>query len=200
MPHKTRDADFYLRLLGEVVELPPEETLEEKWAREEEEGKYVAEPTQGKKQQAFHALRQAKSADRFIEAIIDKYIPKPEGLPDPSAEADEMRTNPDLRYELGSYLLRDKLPQLRRDRPHSVPSRVYIGREKSPNHPGYRHLGKINSDEYSVMLVLAMLDGTFEEPGPGDPIVLDEHGRPELGQHRAAALLLLNREGEYHGY
>lgn len=189
-PKQTSDSDFYTRLLKGEPALQTAETYQEKLKREAEDAKYITEPTDEQKRTAWGRLHEAES-DLVIEAIISKYVTR-EGPRDPVSVTDTLRTNADLRYELGSYLLRDKLPKIAREQPHDIPSRVFVGGQKSPNHRGYAHLGHINSREYAVILALSMLDGTFSDPGIGDPIERNSKGYIELGQHRAAAEVLLS--------
>jgi len=186
--------DFYYRLLMDQVS--EEELIQKRAAserqQEEDEERFIKEPTVDMKLQAFNRLQDAKQDDPYIAAIVDKYIPAVAGMPDYEAIVKQVRSDADLRYELGSYLLRDKLPRLKRETPHAVSQRVFIGSEKTPARAGYRHLGKLNSQEYTAMLALSMLDGTYENREHVDPIVVNvEKPWNTQGQHRLAAKLLL---------
>jgi hypothetical protein len=186
--------DFYYRLIMNQV---PEEELIQKRAdterqQEEDEERFIKQPTVDMKLQAFDRLQNAKRDDPYIAAIVEKYIPATAGIPDYDAIVKQVRADADLRYELGSYLLRDKLPRLKRENPHAVSQRVFTGSEKSPARAGYRHLGKLNSQEYTSMLALSMLDGTYEDREHVDPIVINvEKPWNTQGQHRLGAKLLL---------
>lgn len=186
------DIDTYTRMLtGE--ELPePKLSLQEKIAKENEELKYVDTPGEEEIKAARNRLREAMSRDRIIEAIVDKYVSNEAWRGNEVVEI--VRKNADLRYELGSYLLRDKIPMIKRERPHDLPDRVFVGRQKNANHTGYAHLGYLNSQEYAAMLALSMVDGTYKQPGPGDPIERGKDGRIAVGQHRAAAHILLGED------
>lgn len=98
-----------------------------------------------------------------------------------------LRENPELRVKLGGYLL-EKIRTL-----DHVPDRFsQLERTlKSPAHPGYADL-QLTSEEYSAMLALSMLDGTFKwEKTRHDPIIVNQYGEGELGQHRLVALMAL---------
>jgi hypothetical protein len=186
--------EYYRRLvMGEVSEQEQAERREAAAKRQRgDTERFAKEPTVDMKLRAFQTLQNAKQDDPIIEAIVDKHIPPSDGLPDYSSVVDQVRTDVGLRYELGSYLLRDKLTRFKQESPHAVPYRVFVGTEKSPAHPGYLHLGKLNSQEYSAMLALSMVDGTYDDREDSDPIITypDKPGEM-LGQHRAAAKLLL---------
>lgn len=100
---------------------------------------------------------------------------------------DAVRTDANLRYDIGTYFLKDKLPQLAR----ILPDRVIGNGQKRPNHNGYSRHNYLTSREYAVMLALAMIDGTYQEPGSGDPIIRDNDGIATLGQHRFTAKALI---------
>jgi hypothetical protein len=137
------------------------------------------------KESALERLGEARR-DRAVAAILAKF----EGVTQTShgkyATVDAIRGNGELRYELGSYYLRDKLPHMMQ----RLPSQVAKNARKVPSHKGYNHIPDLRSQEYSAMLVLAMLDGTFEDPG-ADTIKENASGAVELGQHKAAANMLI---------
>jgi hypothetical protein len=123
--------------------------------------------------------------DPIADAIIAKY--ENTSLPsDKHSVVDTLRTTSALRYELGSYYLRDKLPTMI----ERLPSQVAADDQKVPSHVGYDHIPNLRSQEYAAMLTLSMLDGTFEDPG-ADTIKLDASGGVELGQHKAVANMLI---------
>lgn len=176
----------YSRLLA--GDLPKPETLSERLKREALEAKY-ATPTEPQRQDAYVRLREA-IRDPNIKDILDTYAPTGSDL-SPESLVDTIRTSADIRYELGSYFLREKIPRLRREHSHTLPERLHGNSGKTPNHKGYG-LSTMNSPEYAAVLALSMLDGTFERVGrTGDPIHRLDNGRVELGQHRAAAAVLL---------
>jgi hypothetical protein len=100
--------------------------------------------------------------------------------------AEVLRENNELRVELGAYLL-TKLDTLQH-----LPSRFYGQQLKNPNEGGYE--GNMTSQEYAALLAVSMLDGTFKtERTRHDPIEM-QYGEVIRGQHRYAALRLLNLE------
>jgi hypothetical protein len=140
------------------------------------------------KDAAWSRLGEARR-DPIADAIVAKYE---DGAQDPSdkhAAVDTIRKNAELRYELGSYYLRDKLPQLI----DKLPRQVAANDQKRPKHMGYKDIPQLGSQEYVAMLALAMLDGTYAEPG-ADTTELYESGDVKLGEHRAAANLLIDSQ------
>ena len=100
--------------------------------------------------------------------------------------AEVLRENNELRVELGAYLL-TKLDTLQ-----YLPSRFYSRQLKNPNEGGYE--GNMTSQEYAALLAVSMLDGTFKaERARHDPIEM-QYGEIIRGQHRYAALRLLDLE------
>jgi hypothetical protein len=60
--------------------------------------------------------------------------------------------------------------------------------------PGYEDIPSMSSHEYVALLALAKLDGSFNYEGYfQDSIQHDESGNVLLGQHRAAADMMLQR-------
>lgn len=150
--------------------------------------KQFPEITDEMKKAAWTKLWEARQ-DPVVVAIMSKcQVQIGAQGDDPYAIVDTVRNNADLRYELGSYYLRDKLPAIQ-DR---LPYRVAVNTQKNPNHPGYRHIPVLTSQEYSAMLALSMIDGTYAQPARGDEISLGASGAVELGQHRAAAQQLIS--------
>lgn len=152
-------------------------------AASEQKGRLPKVTEQSRDESALK-IGEARSWDHKIKEIFDRHQEKL-GPKDRWELADELRTNADLRYDLGSYFL-DKIE----DKWHKMPERVRRDTQKNPNHPTYAHLNGLRSREYAALLALSMLDGTFHEP-KHDPIDYDKHGEATLGQHRAAALELL---------
>lgn len=75
-----------------------------------------------------------------------------------------------------------------------LPSRIQANTRKGPKVAGYPY--DVSSRNYAVLLALSMLDGTFHgQLNPeGDEIEYDANGRAVVGQHRAAALQLLEND------
>lgn len=103
-----------------------------------------------------------------------------------------LRENPDMRTEVGAYLL-EKIAVM-----HNLPDRVASnlqGDAKSPNHGGYdrNYAGQV----YAVILALAMLDGTFKwAENDSDSVEKNEYGDVTLGKHRYAAYMVLGIEND----
>jgi hypothetical protein len=93
-----------------------------------------------------------------------------------------LRDDHTLRYELGWYLYDQKLPTLA----GSLPPRVAQDDYKTTDaYRGYPQ-EMLRSQDYAVLLGLAMLDGTFDDV-PADNT--DRYKEP--GQHRTAAKMLI---------
>lgn len=155
--------------------------VEERRAAEEQKFRV----TEDSERKAFSRLIRAMSYDEALEEIVrrrqaEKHIQSSLEM------VDLIRTDADLRYDLGAYLM-DKL----KENIYKMPDRVAVDRQKTPEHIGYKHLGRLSSQEYAVLLALAMLDGTYHEPDH-NPIKRLPGGQVELGQHRAAAEILLS--------
>ena len=100
-----------------------------------------------------------------------------------------LREDSILRKEVGAYLL-DKL----KAHTSSLPERVARNTQKNANMPGYEDIPSMSSHEYVALLALAKLDGSFNYEGYfQDSIQHDESGNVLLGQHRAAADMMLQR-------
>lgn len=132
------------------------------------------------------ARRIAEEVYRFaaedIKEIFKRY--KDDNHWHRSHMAELLRENDELRSELGFHL-HNKLKET-----EYLPSRFYRPEiMKSPSHPGYE--SHMDSREYTVMLALSMLDGTFDyERVKNDPIVTHDNGEIS-GQHRYVALKIL---------
>lgn len=135
------------------------------------------------------AIIEAMASDAQIERIIEDYKEKNGMSGNHGVEAldrliEHVRTDPNLRYDLGKYFM-VKIEENWR----IMPDRVAADVQKRPNHRGYKRFSYLSGREYAALLALSMIDGTFHNPAH-DP-VKRTNGRVELGQHRAAAELLL---------
>lgn len=141
--------------------------------------------TEQTKQASAIRLGEASAADPSIARIIQKH--QKEGVPeDILSLVDRLRTNVDLRYDLGEYLL-GKVARLA----PTMPDQVRNNARKRPDHFGYEHVPGFRSQEYTTLLALKMLDGTFDDArNPGDKIVPPSTSDGG-GQHRYAAQQLL---------
>jgi len=100
-----------------------------------------------------------------------------------------LREDSSLRKEIGVYLL-DKL----KTSTAILPERVARNAQKNANMPGYENIPNMSSHEYVALLALAKLDGTFSYGGYlEDAIQHDVSGNVTLGQHRAAADMMLQK-------
>jgi hypothetical protein len=187
-PDSSGEVERYTRIINGQAPLEKPETPQERSYREMTEP-YVDVPSAEQINDSLTRMREAEH-DPIIEAIITKHVG---GGSRDASTVELMRTNADLRYELGSYLLRDKIPHMRINRSHDLSERVFYAGEKSPNHKGYNRLGKVRSDEYAVMIALSMMDGTYQKTGPADAIERKD-GKVITGMHRAGAAAVLSRD------
>lgn len=143
--------------------------------------------TETMEKDALSALERASARDDSIAAIIDGYRKERSlALKDiPSA----LRSDQELRFKFGTHLA-DKMDT----EASSMPRRIRVNSEKSPDVKGYEKFRFLTSREYSVLLALSMLDGSFsnqEEASRSDPVHYDPSTDEGGGQHRFAARKLL---------
>jgi hypothetical protein len=134
------------------------------------------------------ALNAYIATGKDIKSIVDKYGDK--GRPIMNRDvARVLRTNNELRLELGKYLL-DKLNQSDAHCYLQERHRKNNSDIKKPIVLGYDE--PMTSKEYSVLLALSMLDGTYIDV-PSDQIETseDDDGEVIYGQHRYVAFKLL---------
>lgn len=99
---------------------------------------------------------------------------------------DNLKTNKDLRVAVGLITLR-RIDELGLS--NSLPERVQQNTYKNPRLNTTAKAPGLKSREYSAQLMLAMLNGTFNDAEHGDgPIEIGPDGKAISGQHRAAAL------------
>lgn len=157
----------------------------ERTKRQAEESNHTI-VTEESRAAASRQLGDVRRNDDTINNMLRDYEQKHPGVTD---LVEAIRTDSDLRYKIGEHLLNAIMPI----RLQNMPERIRDNSQKKPNHSGYGHLRQITSREYATLLALAMIDGTYQGYGKGDEI--DRHpdtGRVIRGQHRAAALGLLN--------
>lgn len=98
-----------------------------------------------------------------------------------------LRTNANLRVELGSYLL----AKLRKpENKIAMAERVCRNDEKSISDE--YGVSKVSSEEYTSMLALSMLDGTFNSKDVSDYVEYNRETEHGGGQHRYSAQMLLD--------
>ena len=129
-----------------------------------------------------------------IKSIIDEYAPYDveTGFDGFKKTINEIRKNHLLRCQLLKFF-GGKLEVIRQLSPDDLPERVKHndpGNLKHSNRPGYPD--KMTSSEYTVVLALSMLDGSFS-PELEENIESDRRkdGTPIYGQHREAAHVVL---------
>lgn len=129
-----------------------------------------------------------------IKSIIDEYAPYgvETGFDGFKKTINEIRKNHLLRCQLLKFF-GGKLEVIRQLSPDDLPERVKHndpGNLKHSNRPGYPD--KMTSSEYTVVLALSMLDGSFS-PELEENIESDRRkdGTPIYGQHREAAHVVL---------
>lgn len=136
--------------------------------------------TEANKQKAHNVIEEAIVADPKIRRIIEEQTRLQGESFDPS---DLIRTSAEARLAIGTYML-DKISRnLSR-----MPERVLDDRNKKSDHGGYPEM---KSREYVALLVLSMLDGTFDYSREQHIYDFDDRGVATLGQHRYAARYLL---------
>jgi hypothetical protein len=186
MPSGTKTSYDFLWAEGEQYDAKLAEYQAESRQRQADERKYSV-VTDASRAAAVERLSLARRTDRVIDSILKRY--EQQATTEPVSAVDMIRTNADLRYDLGSYLYTEKL-NARFDK---MPSRVRLDDDKTPNSRGYGFLPRnLKSREYSTLIALAMIDGTFNKPGPGEAIERNSTGQVTLGMHRAAAEELLS--------
>lgn len=140
-------------------------------------------------QDAARWLERSREADPKLDELIwhDPLI-EDQGL-SANQIANLLRENVELRLTVGGYLLA-KLEQ-----PgimELMPDRVKRNTEKKPSTMGYERLPGLTSREYTALLALSMLDGSFNwKDAESDPETYDTQVDDGLGQHRYAAKVLL---------
>ena len=98
-----------------------------------------------------------------------------------------VRINKELRTELGRYFL-NKLDT----NSHLLPARVLDNGYKNSTIPGYSDIPGLKSREYTSLLAMAQLDGTFDpNKARSEEITYDDQGEVLTGQHRVASEVLL---------
>lgn len=123
--------------------------------------------------------------DPVIIAIISQHVPETATSVE---RVKAIYNDAAVREELARYIL-GKINKVI----HKMPDRVVRNTQKKPDWIGYE--GYITSREYATLLAISMLDGSYKrEPSMQDfGIEYDKNGQVILGQHRAAARLLLER-------
>ena len=133
-------------------------------------------------------LRRALEIDGRLRAIISNYydLSKTSMLD----IVDALRENPEVRLEVGTYLL-SKVDSAVSRYSDIMPDRFIHNNQKNPDR-SLVTVRNMRSREWVAILCLAKLDGSFNKDleliGPE----FDTNGKPILGQHRAAADIVLS--------
>ncbi|QWQ31656.1 hypothetical protein KOY49_01420 [Candidatus Minimicrobia vallesae] len=121
-------------------------------------------------------------------------IVNPERIFDTTEMVDNLREDHLTRCRLFEYL-QGKLDDLIEDSPESLASRVLLnsaGNLKSPNFKqGYYGVEKMRSREYTIVLAIAMMDGSFNVDIQDKTVTHYRDGRERSGMHRDSARVLL---------
>ncbi len=140
------------------------------------------------RKRAVSVVHEAAMADSTVEKILGEATGQDVEKRILQADldiVDKIRTDPELRYQLGKHYL-DKITR----NYARMPSRIGgIDVTKSPKFNGY---GTLPSRDYVALLALAMLDGSFDYSLEEKIYDHDARGVATLGQHRAAARTILN--------
>lgn len=192
VPAKEKDRYDYLFAEDEAVYQAGLAKILENDKKREEALKKVPVVTEPSRELSAGYMQSAGTRDPKIAAILQRHMDKNQ-VSDYLKLTDLLRTNPEFRYELGSYFM-DKLQAKAEDMPH----RVRRNTQKTPSHlrtyQHFRDLGvSLHSREYASLLALSMLDGSFEGDG-NDPFTYNAQGQLATGQHRAAAISLITTD------
>ena len=189
-PYETKtqpeDEDDYSQLFDEANDMSGLE-VEGGAIRPDQRGRGVVTPESEK--ESFLALDNAMKSDPAIRRIIMSNPNAKGGQLEVESIPKLLRTNKDLRLSLGTYLLNklDRMVTYREDMPY----RIVQNTKKSSLAAGYEEFKNIGlrSREFSAMLALSMLDGTFGEES--EPETYDSLTGKGDGQHRYTARQLL---------
>lgn len=136
---------------------------------------------------AAEQLDRTLKRDRELQDILLKYSQFT-----PSLETvDALRTNKDLRYDVGTHLL-NKLDMLASMHPELFGNRILNNTMKNNNFNKMTP-SNITTRQYATTLALAMIDGSFngDKQASDDVTMYNEQGKIIYGQHRDAARTIL---------
>lgn len=128
-----------------------------------------------------------------FQSLVDRHHQYDERNPEDTIN--ELRRNHVLRCELINMFMRS-VDEVRSVDPTSLAERVRYNDPdnlKEANSDGYENIGKMRSSEYVALLMLSMLDGSFDSSRAE---TVQSHtknnGAPGFGQHREAAVRVLD--------
>ena len=143
-------------------------------------------------EKSFNAAK--KAIDNLDTNPSLKQIINPEGSLDPEAIINGIRSSHLTRCRLFEYLT-SSLDRLAVVNPDALADRVLRDSEdnlKSPNYLGGNYYaGKMRSREYTVVLAIAMMDGSFNVDRQSKIITHYRDGKGRSGMHRDSARVLL---------
>ena len=143
-------------------------------------------------EKSFNAAK--KAIDNLDTNLSLKQIINPEGSLDPEAIINGIRSSHLTRCRLFEYLT-SSLDRLAVVNPGALADRVLRNPEdnlKSPNYlGGDYYAGKMRSREYTVVLAIAMMDGSFNVDRQDEVVTHHGGGKERRGMHRDSARALL---------
>ena len=143
-------------------------------------------------EKSFNAAK--KAIDNLDTNLSLKQIINPEGSLDSKAIINGIRSSHLTRCRLFEYLT-SSLDRLAVVNPGALADRVLRNPEdnlKSPNYlGGDYYAGKMRSREYTVVLAIAMMDGSFNVDRQDETVTHYRGGKERRGMHRDSARVLL---------
>ncbi len=137
---------------------------------------------------AKHTLDSLLNRDGFIKDVIGEFAARDQINPkDTLGLVDYIRENVDVRMELGRAFLR-RIEVLAED--GQLGDRI-TKKQKVSDYPGYPRDITMSSQEYSALLALSLIDGTFDNRNETNDTTYDQNGKIIRGQHRDAAFKAL---------
>lgn len=152
----------------------------------DEQRRYDARIDEDTKRNAADYLERAEATDPELKRIIESII----GQVPARQVVDALREKSDVRYQVAMYLL-EKLNRVVDNNPSRWPERIVRNSMKSSDVVKLP-IDPCTSREYAVYLALAHIDGSYNGLLGTDRIERDESGKVIRGQHRSAAMMLLN--------
>ncbi len=188
VPDRGADEYSYLFEDDDVVEAERQRRAVEEGPILRAQREYDKLVSDASRQLAESKLRSTLQRDGALREILDKH-----GYDRASLDAvDALRTDEDLRYEVGTYLL-DKLRRMTSISPMKFGDRILKDGTKRTDARAMPTDG-VSSQEYAAFLALAKIDGSFnaDKESDSDKTEYGFGGQPIQGQHRAAAEYILD--------
>lgn len=144
--------------------------------------KYI---TQVSKEDAKSALEKVEKQDPRIASLISSIAKDKKDI----TVVDLIRNDEEMRFAVATYLS-DKLDRDISENPSKYPKRIVDNGQKSTNANIYED-NTFTSREYTVLLALSKIDGSFNTKLEDNLSQNDQNGIQLIGQHRYAANVLL---------